>query len=87
MDKPKKLTLRKSTVRKLTLPELRTVHGADEVEPVTRGFTGCEYCGDTNSPKACRPSYQGDCDDTYWDCVPDGTIDPIDPHCVTNMTC
>jgi len=58
----KKLQLRKSTLRRLEQEELRTVQGANGVDPqpVTRGFTGCEYCGNTNAPDACKQSYQGD---------------------------
>lgn len=54
MDRPKRiLRLNRSTIRHLDAPELRTARGGDEVEPVTRAFTDCEYCGYTNAPGPC----------------------------------
>lgn len=61
----RKLRVRRTTLRSLTEPELRTAQGGDDVEPVTRAFTDCEYCGNTNSPNACKESYQEGCPGTY----------------------
>jgi len=57
----KKLRLKRSTPRKLQMRELRTVQGAVDIEQQTRGFTGCEYCGNTNAPHACAETHQGPC--------------------------
>lgn len=68
----KKLSLRRTTVRKLTGTELDTVRGGDDVQQVTRAFTGCEFCTNTNRPAPCQETYQEcpSCDvrcDDSWD--------------------
>jgi hypothetical protein len=73
--KNRKLRLSKSTLRRLTSPELQTVQGAavDPQQPETRAFTGCEYCGHTNAaPRPCQPSYTGPC----------ATYEVTDPACI-----
>lgn len=92
-DQPRKrLQLRKSTLRRLEHGELRTIRGAaEDVQQVTRAFTGCEYCGNTNAPGACKPSHQGpatctkvfidvDCWDDHDGYPP--SFDYEDPACV-----
>lgn len=88
MDSPKRrLRLRRTTLRSLTEQELRTAQGADEVEPVSRGFTNCEFCGHTNSPAGCAQSYQGPC--TYDPSCPGGiqSTGPNDPRCAESRHC
>jgi len=80
----RKLSLKRTTVRRLTGNELGTVRGADEIQR-TRAFTGCEYCGNTNAPGPCRESYQG-CPSIDEYC--DESWDPLgDPFCSMRATC
>lgn len=81
----KKLSLRRSTVRRLSGVELDTVRGGDDVQHVTRAFTDCQYCGNTNAPGPCRETYQG-CPSHDEPC--DESMDPeIDPHCSLRASC
>jgi len=84
----RKLRVRRTTLRSLTEPELRTARGADDVHQVTRAFTDCEYCGNTNAPGACQESYQEGCPGTYangggctWMAPACISSDEADPRC------
>ena len=60
MAEQRKLKLHRKTLRDLSHRELGAVRGgADDVQQVTRAFTGCEYCGGTNAaPRPCQETHQ-----------------------------
>lgn len=83
---PRRLRLKgKTTLRLLNRNQLGTVRGGtDDVDQnVTRAFTGCEYCGNTNAPNACQESFQASCDcgtENLFEC----DCLPEDPRCTNH---